>query len=639
MDFTFILTEKLDAASKIAYALDDSGSPRRLSKEGVPYFEASNQGRVLRIVPTNGHLYTIAAKRKSDYPIFELGWTPNYKTKRNLSRSRKWIKTIAALSSGASEYVSATDCDIEGELIGYTVLRFACRGHDRDASRMVFSTLTTKELREAFLNRQPHLDYRRIDAGEVRHILDFLWGINVSRALTYALRNSDYAGVNLSAGRVQGPTLGFVVKKDSLIEGFTPSRYWIVYATIECDGRLYRAEHCQTRFNSHSEAQQVVARLNVSNAFVNTVTTKTLQRSPPPPFNLGSLQSEAYRFFGYSPSKTLQIAESLYLDALISYPRTESERIPITIDYKKILSSLVTLKTYSPLIQPILEQGSFNPTQGKDEDPTHPAIYPTGIIPKKELNQHKARIYDLIVRRFISAFCQPAILQSTHISLEINGETFYLDGRNLLSNGWLSLYQPYIKEKESAAFNLKEGQNIPVRNIFLIEKQTEPPKRYNTISLLQKMKNEKIGTETTRATIIDILFERRYVKGERIESTSLGRGIYEALQSYCPDLVSVDLTRQLEKDIMSIQKGAITKEQVIEEATKILKEIFENFKKNEKAISLMLLHAVEKENIKRRIIGICPICNKGSLLIVRNRKTGKVFAGCSRFSEGLCNAA
>ncbi len=640
MGFTFILAEKQEAAKRIAYALDDNHSAKLLMKGEVPYFEATNNGKTLRIISAVGHLYTIAPKKRGyAYPVFDVHWVAAHSFNRRLAYTKKWIDAIAKVSRGASECVSATDYDVEGELIGYTTLRFACKEKEREAKRMVFSTLTDVELQRAFSDLQMHLDNRLAEAGEARHIVDFLWGINVSRALTSALRRSGHRSISLSAGRVQGPALGFVIKRDESIEHFLSTPYLVIHATIEHDGYLYTAEYSRAHVTTFDEAQRIVARCKTSEALVKRISTKAFQQTAPPAFSLGTLQSEAYRIFHYTPSKTLQVAESLYLNALISYPRTGSEKIPPTIDCKQILSSLANSPAYSISAKQILEGQPINPTQGKGDDPAHPAIHPTGNLPDKTQSGQEARLYDLVVKRFLSTFAQSASWESTSISLDLNDETFVLRGKRLLGEGWLEYYKPYSREDETSLPFLKKGQSIPVRKVDHKEMHTEPPPRYNPSSLLREMEVEELGTKATRAAIIDILFKRGYVTGEKVTATSLGRGIFETLKRYCPNLVSVELTRRLEQGMEAIHQGKASKEQVITEASDTLERILKDFKQNEEAISKSLATAFRKADEDMRRLGQCPVCGKGDLLIIRSSRTGKVFAGCSGFAQGDCSAS
>ena len=159
MGLTFILAEKQEAAKRIAYALDDNHSAKLLTKGDVPYFEATNNGNTLRIISAVGHLYTIAPKKRGyAYPVFDVHWVAAHNFNRRLAYTKKWIDAIAEVSRDAAECISATDYDVEGELIGYTTLRFACKEKEREAKRMVFSTLTDVELQRAFSDLVSELD-------------------------------------------------------------------------------------------------------------------------------------------------------------------------------------------------------------------------------------------------------------------------------------------------------------------------------------------------------------------------------------------------------------------------------------------------------------------------------------------------
>ncbi len=603
MGFTFILAEKPEAAKRIAYALDDNHSAKLLMKGSIPYFEARHNGKTLRIISAVGHLYRIAPKKRTySYPVFDVHWVAANDTGQRLAYKKRWIDAIAEVSRGASECVSATDYDMEGELIGYTTLRFACRGREREAKRMLFSALTDVELQKAFSNLQMHLDNRLVEAGEARHVVDFLWGINVSRALTSAMRRAGYRSASLSTGRVQGPTLGFVVKRDESIEHFLPTPYWVIRATIEYERYLYTAEYSRAKVSTFDEASRIIARCRTPEASVKSISIKTVKQTAPPAFSLGALQSEAYRILHYVPIKTLQIAEKLYLCALISYPRTGSEKIPSTIDCKHILTSLAKSPIYHIPAKRILESQSINPTQGEGDDLAHPAIHPTGNLPDRSQSRQEARLYDLIVRRFLATVAQSASWENTTMSLSLNNEIFVLRGKRLLREGWLEYYRPHHYQDGTALPVLEEGQSIPIRKVSCKEMHTEPPLRYNPSSLLSEMETEELGTKTTRAAIIDVLFRRGYLTGERVKATSLGRSIIETLKRYCPDLVSIKLTRQLEQGMVAIHQGKADKGQIITEALETLERILKTFKQNEEAISESLATALKRDDENMRLL-------------------------------------
>lgn len=176
--YTLIITEKPDAANRIATALDEDGKPKKTVANGVPYYHAYRGGNIV-VVPALGHLYTITSKKKGrSYPIFDYQWVPRYQAERGASRIRVWLKVIAQLAKGAEAFVDACDFDIEGSIIGYTILKYACSGKEASAKRMKYSTLTKDELQESYSHLQPTLDFAQIEAGLTRHEVDWLYGIN-----------------------------------------------------------------------------------------------------------------------------------------------------------------------------------------------------------------------------------------------------------------------------------------------------------------------------------------------------------------------------------------------------------------------------------------------------------------------------
>lgn len=597
MGFSLVLSEKRETAERIAKALDENERPRNYWEHGVPYFEAINQGQTLRIVPAIGHLYTIAPKKRGyRYPVLDVRWVPAYRFNKRLAHTKKWIKAIEKLSQGASNFILATDHDVEGEVIGYTILHFACKGKEKQAKRMVFSTLTKTELQKAFRNLSPTIDFKLAEAGETRHIIDFLWGINISRALTLSLRRAGKGFTKLSAGRVQGPTLRFITEREKEINSFVPTPYWRISATFEVDGQIYEAEYTNPRIETNNEAQKIIEHCHLKEGVVKNISSRIYEKPSPPPFNLENLQSESYRIFRYSPSQTLRIAETLYLGALISYPRTSSEKLPPTLNSEEILISLSQSEQYKGLVSELLGTRPLRPKQGRREDPAHPAIYPTGNRSESVLNNKNARLLDLVIHRFLSIFAPPAVNENVHITIDLNGELFLLTGRRILKEGWLRFYGHYGRREEKPVPVLNEGQRIQFKEIACTETFTSPPPRFNSASLLKEMEKQELGTKATRANIIDTLNNRGYVSGERIVPTDLGLGVHEALHRYCPTLVTVEFTRELERKLEAIKKGQSNKQQVVDEASLQLTKILQLFKVNEEAIALILSETLQASN-------------------------------------------
>jgi DNA topoisomerase-1 len=360
---------------------------------------------------------------------------------------------------------------------------------------------------------------------------------------------------------------------------------------------------------------------------------------PPAPFDLGTLQGEAYGLLGYTPMRTSSIAQRLYLDALISYPRTSSQKLPSAINYRTILTNLSKSPEYKKLAVELLAKTELKPNEGKKEDPAHPAIYPTGNLPERALEVSERNLLDLIIRRFMAVFGEPATTQSVKACIKINGHSFYLRGRQTLKEGWLRFYKPYVRSEEVLLPKVEEEQAINVRKVILEDRFTKPPSRYNPGSLLKKMEEAEIGTKATRSSIIQTLYDRRYVREERMIVTDLGFEVLEVLKKYCPAVVSIKLSRELEEKMGRVQVNSEKREVVLLDAVETLKPITKELKTNEKIIGEQLSNAIKKAGLEERTIGTCPICTTGKLMILYSRRTGKRFVGCTNYFAKQCTAS
>jgi len=419
--YELIITEKPQAALKIATALGVS-TKRELIKT-VPYYEVDRKGKKIIVVCAVGHLFTLKQiSPGSTVPMFDISWVPNYLIKKG-DFTRKYYNTILKLAKNAGLITIATDFDTEGEVIGINIVKFIC--NQPDAHRMKFSTLTTNELNEAYDNKSPTINWGQAIAGESRHYLDWFYGINLSRALMNAIKTTGKFKI-MSIGRVQGPTLKLIVDREREIKKFKPVPYWQIFIKVE----KLKAELKYTKDIFNEKELKNFDSLVGQKVFAQTKKTKQTI-SPNPPFNLTTLQTEAYKLYGITPKNSLRAAQSLYLASLISYPRTSSQKLPDSIDYKTILEILKIRYKVSKLIT------KEKPLEGKKTDSAHPSIYPTGNKPPV-LSGDEEKVYDLIVKRFLALFCDDAILDRKRISAKIGVNKWYankgkkLDG--ILSN-------------------------------------------------------------------------------------------------------------------------------------------------------------------------------------------------------------
>ena len=634
---TLIVCEKPDAAARVARALDEDGDPGRVDKQGVPVYEAHSRHETIFVCSALGHLYAVDSRTRTSrrfYPVWDFEWKPKHLIDKKSARLARWIQVISVLAEKADRFINACDYDVEGSLIGYTILRYACQSADSKAQRMKFSTMTERELKTAYKALASHLDMSLVEAGRSRHEIDWLYGINLSRLLTESALKQNRGYSTLSTGRVQGPTLKFVVDREMEIQCFTPAPFWTIEASVTKDGQDYSLEYEKEKTSTLVEAEQVVRDCKGAILEVEGAESRNTQQSPPYPFDLSSLQSEAYRHFGYTPSRTLALAERLYLEALISYPRTSSQKLPPDIGYMEILRGISNFAQYRSLASKLTVQASLRPNQGPKEDSAHPAVYPTGERPKRLLLQPEANLLDLIVKRFMAAFGETSLRESSKLTLKNEPHRFFVRGSRIVGEGWIEFYKPYASEDSQTLPELKVGDRIPLAKIQATQMLTEPPPRYNPSSLLRKMEDENIGTKATRAEIIEILYRRGYIKNIRIEATPLANKIINLLDKYCPQIIDPAFTAKLETAMDNIQTLLTTRSQVLAETVDYLRPIMLNLISKEDEIGSQLAEVVVSQRIARQTFDYpCPQC-RSNLKVIRSRSSGKRFIGCTGYEKG-----
>ncbi len=635
--YTLMITEKPDAARRIAFALDRKNKPRTVYENGVSYFVVQRDKKLI-IVPALGHLYNIKQvkeNREARYPLFNFKWVPIETGKKGMTDKR--LQVISKLARDADAFIDACDYDVEGSLIGYFVLKYACGDKERKAKRMKFSTLTQQELVESYEELSHNLDFPAIEAGRTRHEVDWLYGINFSRALTDAVKKTSGRYVTMSTGRVQGPALRFLVRRERAIKAFVPTPYWSLKAEIAVNGSLVEAEY-ERKIDKKKDALLIQSCCEGKNCIVEKISICRFEQNPHCPFNLGTLQSEAYDLLGYSPMITARIAQSLYLKALISYPRTDSQKLPSYIDHKGIVEKLGHLPEYRFVAKELLGCPELKPGEGKRNDAAHPAIHPTGNIPQRNVSRAEAALFDLVARRYLSVFGRPAVKRRLKVILGISSHRFLFEKTSVLEEGWLHFHRPNGRSAEPV-LGLKEGELLNVRKIVLEGKFTKPPNRFNQVSLLREMERVNIGTKATRSFIIETLLKRKYAEQQNLAVTDLGFEVMNVLQSYCSSITSLKLTQELQEKMNLIEEGNEERQKVLSDVIEILRPVMEKLRKNEETIGERLSKASRATRIRERALGKCPRCQVGDLVILRSAKTLKRFVGCTNYFRGLCKVS
>jgi len=612
---TLIIAEKPNACKKIVEAIADTYQTKK--RGGVAYYEFVRKNKTYYAVPAVGHLFNLTHKRGARIPIFDVSWAPSHTLSDASAFTKKYLDNFVKLKKSVKDIIVATDYDIEGSVIAFTILENVFGKHD--AKRMKFSTLTKEDLVHAFDHMHDHINRGFVNAGVLRHHLDYFWGVNASRALMNSIKEAGRFRI-LSIGRVQGPTLKLLYDREKEIEQFISTTFFelsFTYKGVVC-------EHAHTILEKQ-EAKKLFNKVNKKVAVVTNITVSDQHLTPPEPFNLTTLQTTAHRVFKFSPKKTLDLAQSLYEHGLISYPRTSSQKLPLSIGYEKILKKLAKIKTYAPLCESLLKK-TLKPREGKKTDPAHPAIYPTGEL--VDVSGAEKKLYDLIVRRFFAAFGERAVKELTKIAFDVCGVDFYAHGHTIKKPGFLTYYAPYDGGQEKLLEHFEVGQRITPDSFENAQKQTKPPSRYSQASLIHMLDKRDLGTKATRTGIIKTLYDRGYLEDTNIHVTELGMTVVDILKKYSPKLVSIELTSETEKNMKLVESHKRNKDAVLEDAKTHLVDILNDFKKHAKSIGSELAKAVKEDSA----LGPCSACGQ-DLRVIHSRRTGKLFVGCSGYPK------
>lgn len=617
-----IICEKPKASEKISAALSKSSVKKKYKK--VSYYEFEENGNKTTVLTAVGHLYSLAAKNKKNDRLFDVEWVPLYQKDKQKAYVKDYVDAIKKFSKNADRFVHACDYDIEGTLIGYNAMKYACGVKNFDNTvRMKFSTLTDEDITAAYENPLK-IDFNQVDSGIARHVLDFLFGVNISKSLTDSVMKATKRYIQLSAGRVQTPALGILVEREKEIQQFVPEPYWMIKADLEVPGieEGITADHKAGKIFDKTVADKIFADCEGKDALIDTIDVKETVKNPPFPFDLGSLQSEAYGVFGFSPKKTQQIAQNLYTEGYTSYPRTSSQKLPKSIGVEGILKKLSYNASFKHQIAKLKKP--YKPNEGKKTDEAHPAIHPTGVIPK-ELSTDYRKLYELITYRFISVFGENGILESMKTNLKIGDQDFNFSRKRMAKMGWMEL-TPFRKPDNDIFPPIKKGDTLAVKEVRSEDKETKPPARYNQASLIRELEKRGLGTKSTRANIISILYDRKFVEGKKIKVNELGEHLIDTLKEYSNKITSEELTREFETKLEEIMEGQEDKETIIEEAKVELASILDDIENNK----LVIGEELYKSYRESRVVGKCK-CGKNLILIDSPR--GSTFVGCSAYPD------
>jgi DNA topoisomerase-1 len=670
-----IVTEKDSAAKKIAEILGGRPTVKEhgRGRQKVKSYHFTHDGSDAVAIGLRGHVM------ETVFPNTYKRWSLKYLGDMIDKPDLAWVVdggaagTLAALRSvakGATELVIATDYDREGELIGHEALQIlrgdalkhnpgdkpekkkrkvAAKGDGAEARakapapepvngdphvkamlpaavvdrhiRVRYSALTPEEVNAAFA-RPSTVDFHLAEAAHSRQDIDLIWGAVLTRFMSLA--SYRYGSDYLSVGRVQSPTLRLVVDRELERRAFVPVPYWEIKATLECGGEPFEVAHAKGRFDAQDAMETAFAHAQVETAEVTAYKAEPRQDKPPAPFNTTALMS-ASSGAGMTPARAMRAAESLYLDGLISYPRTDNTVYPPSLDLHGSLRELEQWQPVAATAARLARQDKLTPTRGKKRTTDHPPIYPVGA-PTKELSGDQAKVYDLVARRFLATLLPPAVIERQRVDISLGSEPFLAYGARVSTLGYLEAYEKYAAKRDRPLPPLQPGDTLKVLEVRSEAKETQPPGRYGQGKLLEKMEELGLGTKATRADIIQHLYDRNYVRDNPVEPTELGMALiaaFDAAMEQAPvDISSSQMTARLEAEMDRISEGELRREDVVRESQEML----------EQAWKLLDGHVDDiRDRIKSGVredltLGTCKNCG-GQLRVLRG-KTGKRFAAC-----------
>ena len=542
-----------------------------------------------------------------------------------LPKEKEIIRSLKNLAKKADSVIIATDFDREGELIGSDALSCIQEVNPTaPVSRARYSAFTKEEITHAFDNLV-ELDVNLASAGASRQDIDLIWGAVLTRYLTL-VKFAGYGNVR-SSGRVQTPTLALVVARERERLAFVPEDYWVIRGAFGADPDSFEAPHATARFKAEAEAQAVMAHVEgATRATVASVEKKKRTVQPPAPFNTTSLMAAASAE-GLSPARTMRIAESLYMDGYISYPRVDNTVYPTSLDLADTVKAISGNPAYAPYCKELLAKGKLTATRGKKETTDHPPIYPTAKATPDDLAPADYKLYNLIARRFLATLSEAAVIEGTKVTLDVNAEPFVAKGDVLVKPGYRAIY-PYGLKKDEQLPALSEGETIAFNGATCTKKQTEPPARYSQGKLIQGMEKLGRGTTSTRHAIIERLYAVKYCVNDPIEPSQLGMAVCDALDKFAPHITHPEMTAELEEEMDNIAEGRTTKAQVVDTSRNLLSEQLASLLPHSEEVKEALADAVAAD----AYVGPCPKCGK-DLQLRASQKTRSMFIGCAGWTD------
>lgn len=601
-----------------------------------------------------GHLLEMAAPDDYDpglktWKLETLPIIPEQWVLKVRKDAKKQVKIIVGLFKRVEEIVVSTDADREGEAIAREIMAMA--NWNGKVTRLWLSALDDKSIKKALDNLLPgEQTVNLYTAASARSKADWLVGMTLSRLYTLSARKSGFEGV-MSVGRVQTPTLKLVVDRDRIIDNFTPVAYFDVFADFQGkdQGEIFTGKWQvsdnladeESRCLSQSSAQLVATRCLNQDAVVTDAVTKRVKQAAPLLFSLSDLQLEASKRFGMGAQAVLDIAQSLYeTHKVATYPRTDCQYLPLS-QFEAgagIIKTLQGIDTYKAIAEQA--DAKIRSKVWNDKKITaHHAIIPTGVKPASQLTDAENKLFDLICRRYLSQFYPDHEFDQTHIELAVGEDCFKATGKRVVIQGWKQAVQETDSTTAKELPQIAKGDVLNTVNTRVEDKQTHPPGRYTEGTLIQAMKNigkfvdnpvlrkrlketAGIGTEATRASIIEVLLKRKFVakQGKKyLVSTVQARALIDVLPEPVKDPATTAVWEQALEDIA---QGKGDPDQFVQDQVVMVTRLTEKVR-----LSIPTAFKSLESNSERFD---CPQCDS---VLSRRKGKGGFFWGCRNYPE------
>ncbi|MFC7783974.1 MULTISPECIES: DNA topoisomerase III [unclassified Rossellomorea] len=615
-----------------------------------------------------GHLFQLQAPEKyeskwkkwtlEDLPIIPLRF--QYELQRAKAKQFSVIKELLKKNE-VTEIIHAGDAGREGELIIRNIISMS--RVQKPMKRLWISSLTEKAILQGFTSLREETEMRSLYyEAYSRACADWLVGMNASRAYSILLKQQGMSDV-FSAGRVQTPTLALIVRRDEEIERFKSEPFWEVKASFQIGDHTYEGiwqKDGESRIQSRELAEKIASFCINKPASVDEMKTERKEFAPPLLFNLSALQATVNKMYKLSPKKTLDVLQKLYQKGLVSYPRSDSQYVTKgeAEAFPEILSKLKEFSPYNnwiPAPQESLLNNKRFVNEAKVSD--HYAIIPTEqVTDPQSLSGDEKKIYDVVVKRFIAAHHDKAVINYTTITTVVNGRAeFVSKGKQILQEGWRQVLMQNEKEDEPLLPPVKEKDNGVVNSVQTKEGKTQPPKRYTEGQLITLMKTagkymdndelekvlkqtEGLGTEATRAGIITMLKDRQYIDIQKniVYPTDKAKVLIRAIGENV--LASAEMTAKWEQRLQAIGNGQASAPEFMEQVKKLSERLVQNALQDSNTWNFEDLDTASIQRAKGRkgksaaktSVGTCLKC--GGKVIDKGK-----FYGCSNYQKTKCS--